>query len=161
MTVRVESARDMLAACQAALPSDVAVCAAAVSDWRAKKASAQKMKKNGGAPPGLELTVNPDILASLAAAGNARPQLVVGFAAETEKVVEHARAKLAKKGCDWILANDVSQGTGTFGGEENTIHLIDARSVESWPRMTKGEVAAKLAARIADALAETPETAKP
>lgn len=160
-TLRVESARDMLAACQAALPSDVAVCAAAVSDWRAKETHGQKMKKNGAAPPGLALTLNPDILAQISAAGNARPRLVVGFAAETEKVIEHAQAKLAKKGCDWILANDVSQGSGTFGGDNNTIHLIDSQGVESWPRMTKDEVAAKLAARIAETLAETPESTKP
>ena len=150
--VRVESAREMLAACEKALPCDVAVCAAAVSDWRPTAEQTQKMKKNGGAPPSLELTLNPDILASLSAAGNARPRLVVGFAAETEKVVEHARAKLAKKGCDWILANDVSPGTGTFGGEENAIHLIDAEGVETWPRMSKHDAAARLARRIAETL---------
>ena len=150
--VRVESAREMLAACEKALPCDVAVCAAAVSDWRPKAEQAQKMKKNGGAPPPLKLTLNPDILASLSAAGNARPRLVVGFAAETEKVVEHARAKLAKKGCDWILANDVSPGSGTFGGEENSIHLIDAEGVETWPRMSKHDAAARLARRIAETL---------
>jgi len=153
-TVKVESAREMLAACEAALPSDVAVCAAAVSDWRAKRTSAQKLKKNGKSAPALELTENPDILASLAKPGNKRPRLVIGFAAETENVVAHAQAKLAKKGCDWILANDVSAGTGTFGGELNTIHLIDAKGVESWPRMSKSDVAARLAARIAAALAE-------
>ncbi len=157
-TLRVESARDMLAACEAALPCDVAVCAAAVSDWRAKKPRTQKMKKNGKAPPDLELIANPDILAKLSAAGNARPQLVVGFAAETEKVIEHAQAKLAKKGCDWILANDVSEGTGTFGGDVNTVHLIDAGGVDSWPRMTKDDVAAKLATRIAKTLGRAPDT---
>lgn len=153
--VHVESAREMLAACEAALPCDVAVCAAAVSDWRAKKTSGQKLKKNGKSAPQLELTVNPDILATLSAAGNARPQLVVGFAAETENVIAHAQAKLAKKGCDWILANDVSSGTGTFGGDQNTIHVIDAAGVESWPRMSKTDAAARLARRIADALGPT------
>jgi phosphopantothenoylcysteine decarboxylase/phosphopantothenate--cysteine ligase len=153
--VAVESAEEMLAACQAALPVEVAVCAAAVSDWRVKRASEQKLKKNGGAPPKIELAVNPDILASLSAAGNRRPPLVVGFAAETEKVVQHAKAKLKAKGCDWILANDVSPGTGTFGGAENLIHLIDGSGVEDWPRMTKQEVAERLALRIAAALEAT------
>ena len=139
----------MLAACEAALPVDVAVCAAAVSDWRVVAESAQKLKKNGGAPPRLELTTNPDILASLSAAGNQRPRLVIGFAAETEKVAETAQAKRRKKGCDWILANDVSATTGTFGGAENTIHLIDEGGTEAWPRMTKQEVAERLAERIA------------
>jgi phosphopantothenoylcysteine decarboxylase/phosphopantothenate--cysteine ligase len=153
--VAVESAEEMLAACQAALPVEVAVCAAAVSDWRVKRASGQKLKKNGGAPPKIELAVNPDILASLSAAGNRRPSLVVGFAAETEKVVQHAKAKLKAKGCDWILANDVSPGTGTFGGAENLIHLIDGSGVEDWPRMAKQEVAERLALRIAAALDAT------
>ncbi len=159
--VPVESAQEMLSACQAALPVDVAVCAAAVSDWRVNKQSGQKLKKNGGQPPKLELAVNPDILASLSAAGNRRPRLVVGFAAETEKVVQHAKAKLKAKGCDWILANDVSPGTGTFGGDENVIHLIDGRGVEDWPRMTKQEVAERLARRVAEALDGTPEGAGP
>jgi phosphopantothenoylcysteine decarboxylase/phosphopantothenate--cysteine ligase len=113
--VPVESAEEMLSACQAALPVDVAVCAAAVSDWRVKKQSGQKLKKNGGAPPKIELAVNPDILASLSAAGNRRPHLVVGFAAETEKVVQHAKTKLKAKGCDWILANDVSPAAARRG----------------------------------------------
>ncbi len=150
--VHIETAEEMLSACQEALPVDVAVCAAAVSDWRVAEPSAQKLKKNGGAPPRLELANSPDILASLAAAGNARPRLVVGFAAETEKVVEHAQAKLKAKGCDWILANDVSAGTGTFGGAENAIHLIDGRGVSAWARMTKEAVAERLAERIADHL---------
>ncbi len=159
--VPVESAQEMLSACQAALPVDVAVCAAAVSDWRVKTQSGQKLKKNGGQPPKLELAVNPDILASLSAAGNRRPRLVVGFAAETEKVVQHAKAKLKAKGCDWILANDVSPGTGTFGGDENVIHLIDGRGVEDWPRMTKQQVAERLARRVAEALDGAPEGAGP
>ena len=146
----VESASDMLAACQAALPVDVAVCAAAVSDWRPATAQAQKLKKNGGGPPEIALTTNPDILATLAQAGNQRPGLVVGFAAETEKVIDHAQAKRARKGCDWILANDVAPGTGTFGGSDNLVHLIDAQGVDSWPRMTKDQVAERLGRRIAD-----------
>ncbi len=154
--VAVESAEEMLAACQAALPVEVAVCAAAVSDWRVETQSGQKLKKNGGAPPQIELAVNPDILANLSAAGNQRPRLVVGFAAETEKVVAHAKAKLKSKGCDWILANDVSPGTGTFGGADNLIHLIDGSVVEDWPRMTKQEVAERLARRIAGTLDTAP-----
>ncbi len=146
----IESAEDMLGACMAALPADVAVCAAAVSDWRAAKEAGQKIKKNGGKPPALALATNPDILASLAAAGNARPALVVGFAAETEKVVAHARDKRKRKGCDWILANDVSPETGTFGGTMNTIHLISADGVEDWPRLSKDKVAERLARRISD-----------
>jgi len=151
--VHIETAEDMLSASQAALPVDVAVCAAAVSDWRAARISEQKLKKNGGKPPCLELTTNPDILASLAGAGNARPRLVIGFAAETENLVAHAQAKLEKKGCDWILANDVSSGTDTFGGAENQVHLIESDSVSAWPRMTKEAVAERLALRIADHLA--------
>src|SRR5690606_36327643 len=120
--VRIESAREMHEACFAALPVDVAVCAAAVADWRVARAADQKMKKDGSGPPQLELAENPDILASLSRAGEKRPRLVVGFAAETENVVEHARAKLARKGCDWIVANDVSPATGTFGGADNTVH---------------------------------------
>ncbi|MCH8036116.1 MAG: bifunctional phosphopantothenoylcysteine decarboxylase/phosphopantothenate--cysteine ligase CoaBC [Proteobacteria bacterium] len=150
--VHIESARDMLAACQEALPVDVAVCAAAVSDWRVEQASGQKLKKSGGGPPTLALIANPDILACLSAAGNMRPRLVVGFAAETEKLVENAKAKLKAKGCDWLLANDVSAGSGTFGGAQNTIHLIEAGGVEPWPRMAKEAVAERLAARIADHL---------
>ena len=150
--VHIESARDMLAACQEALPVDVAVCAAAVSDWRVEQASGQKLKKSSGGPPTLALIANPDILACLSAAGNMRPRLVVGFAAETEKLVENAKAKLKAKGCDWLLANDVSAGSGTFGGAQNTIHLIEAGGVEPWPRMAKEAVAERLAARIADHL---------
>ncbi|MCH7796471.1 MAG: bifunctional phosphopantothenoylcysteine decarboxylase/phosphopantothenate--cysteine ligase CoaBC, partial [Proteobacteria bacterium] len=150
--VHIESAEEMLTACQEALPVDVVVCAAAVSDWRVERASGQKLKKNGGGPPALALIANPDILAYLSAAGNMRPRLVVGFAAETEKVVENAKAKLKAKGCDWLLANDVSPESGTFGGAENTIHLVEAGGVEPWPRMAKEAVAERLAARIADHL---------
>ncbi len=145
--VRVTTARDMLAACEAALPADVAVCAAAVADWRAEESS-QKIKKKG-APPALKLVENPDILARLSAAGNARPRLVVGFAAETENLIENARAKRARKGCDWILANDVSAAGGVFGGDANTIHLVSADGVEDWPPLSKRDVAERLAQRIA------------
>ncbi|MBR0681497.1 bifunctional phosphopantothenoylcysteine decarboxylase/phosphopantothenate--cysteine ligase CoaBC [Roseomonas eburnea] len=149
---RVESARDMLAACEAALPADAAICAAAVADWRTARAADQKMKKvPGEAPPPLELALNPDILATLATAGPKRPRLVVGFAAETEKVVENAVAKRARKGCDWIVANDVSGDI--MGGAENAVHLVTENGVEDWPRMAKEEVARRLAARIAEALA--------
>jgi phosphopantothenoylcysteine decarboxylase / phosphopantothenate---cysteine ligase len=146
--VRVESARDMLKACEAALPVDVAVCAAAVADWRVEQA-AQKLKKNG-APPALHLIENPDILKTLSAAGNRRPRLVMGFAAETEDLIAHAQEKRVAKGCDWILANDVSAGAGVFGGDENTVHLVSAGGVEDWPRSSKRAVADRLAARIAD-----------
>ena len=148
--VRVGTAREMLAACQAALPVDVAVCAAAVADWRAEEAP-QKIKKKG-APPALRLVENPDILATLGAAGNLRPRLVVGFAAETENLIANARAKRAKKGCDWILANDVSAAAGTFGGDANTIHLVSEAGVEDWPPLSKRDVAERLAERIAAAL---------
>jgi phosphopantothenoylcysteine decarboxylase/phosphopantothenate--cysteine ligase len=149
---RVESARDMLAACEAALPADVAICAAAVADWRSAAAADQKMKKIAGeVPPPIALALNPDILATLSAAGPHRPKLVVGFAAETEKLEEHAQAKRKKKGCDWIVANDVSGDV--MGGAENTVLLITPKGTEAWPRMKKEDVAAKLAARIAEALA--------
>ncbi|MQX36589.1 bifunctional phosphopantothenoylcysteine decarboxylase/phosphopantothenate--cysteine ligase CoaBC [Roseospira navarrensis] len=151
--MHVESARDMLAACRETLPVDVVVCAAAVADWRVADAADQKLKKgSGGDALALSLTENPDILATLSQAGEGRPGLVVGFAAETEQVVEHARAKRDRKGCDWILANDVSAATGTFGGDANTVHLITADGVESWPAQSKAEVGRGLAARIADAL---------
>ncbi|RDD63367.1 bifunctional phosphopantothenoylcysteine decarboxylase/phosphopantothenate--cysteine ligase CoaBC [Ferruginivarius sediminum] len=155
VTVRhVESARDMLAACQAALPVDAAVCAAAVADWRVASAADQKMKREGHDGLKLEFTQNPDILATLSEVGNLRPRLVVGFAAETENVIDHARAKRARKGCDWIVANDVSPATGTFGGAENTVHLIvdGASEPETWPRMSKADVGERLARRIADHL---------
>ncbi|HTT78316.1 MAG TPA: bifunctional phosphopantothenoylcysteine decarboxylase/phosphopantothenate--cysteine ligase CoaBC [Stellaceae bacterium] len=147
--VAVESARDMLAACEAALPVDVAVMAAAVADWRVESAATQKLKKQGDGAPVLRLVENPDILATIARRRNDRPALVVGFAAETENIVANARAKRARKGCDWILANDVSPGTGTFGGDDNRVHLVDADGVEDWPVMTKTELARRLADRIA------------
>ncbi len=155
--VAVETAEEMLAACEAALPADIAVCAAAVADWRVAKQAAQKIKKGGKGPPALALAENPDILASLAQRRKQRPALVVGFAAETEKVVAAAKAKLKRKGCDWILANDVAEG-GVFGQAENEIHLIDGKGVEDWPLMDKEAVAEQLAARIAQhfAAAEAP-----
>ena len=158
--VRIETAAEMLAACRAAMPADIAVCAAAVSDWRVAEAAANKTKKNGGKPPTLELVENPDILASLAALGSGRPRLVVGFAAETENVIDNARAKLAKKRCDWVVANDVSPGTGIFGGERNTVHIVEDGGVESWPTLTKAEVAARLAGRIGDVFAADPFASK-
>jgi len=153
--VRVETARQMLAAVQAALPADIAVCAAAVADWAVANPAAEKRKKTTGAPPAIELVANPDILATLSA-GPGRPALVVGFAAETETVVEHARAKRAAKGCDWIVANDVSPETGVFGGDSNTVHLVTASAVEDWPILPKAEVARRLAERIALHLGQAP-----
>jgi phosphopantothenoylcysteine decarboxylase/phosphopantothenate--cysteine ligase len=151
-TVHVETAQEMLAACRAILPVEVAVCAAAVADWRAATAAQHKLKKGNGVPASLELAQNPDILAELSQAGGQRPSLVIGFAAETEKVVEHGRAKRARKGCDWILANDVAPGTATFGGDRNRIHLITAEGVDDWPQMTKAEVAERLCRQIAATL---------
>ena len=149
---RIESAREMLTACERALPVEVAVCAAAVADWRVADEAAQKLKKNGGGASTLALAENPDILAALAQPGNRRPRLVVGFAAETENVIANARAKRAKKGCDWILANDVAPATGTFGGDRNTIHFVTESGVETWPTMEKEAVARRLAERIAETL---------
>ena len=150
--VRVETAREMLQAVTAALPADAAVMAAAVADWRVANAGAQKMKKDGsGRAPALEFAENPDILATVAK-GALRPRLVVGFAAETEHVVDHASAKRARKGCDWIVANDVSPETGIMGGTENAVVLISEAGSETWPRMGKDQVARALAHRIAEAL---------
>lgn len=153
-TVHIETAAEMLAACEANLPVDIAVCAAAVADWRVAEHHDQKLKKAAGQDaPVLRLATNPDILATLSAAGPKRPRLVIGFAAETEKLIEHAKAKLARKGCDWILANDVGPGTGTFGGDSNLVHLVSRGGDEEWPRLSKLDVATRLAARIADELA--------
>jgi phosphopantothenoylcysteine decarboxylase/phosphopantothenate--cysteine ligase len=149
-TVHVEAARDMFSACFLDLPVDIAVFAAAVADWRIAVEAPQKMKKTGELPPVLKLAENPDILRAIATTdAKRRPALVVGFAAETETVVAHAQKKLAAKGCDWIVANDVSEATGTFGGDSNTVHLVTRDGVEDWPRLTKAEVAARLAERIA------------
>ncbi len=152
--VRVETAHEMLAAVEAALPADAAIFAAAVADWRVANASGSKMKKDGsGRPPALKFAENPDILATIAQRNTGRPALVVGFAAETDAVIDHATAKRARKGCDWIVANDVRPETGIMGGSENAVTLISADGAETWPRMTKDQVARKLAARIAEALA--------
>ena len=150
--VAVETAREMASAVEAALPADGAVMAAAVADWRVANASGQKLKKDGsGKAPALDFAENPDILATVSK-GPKRPRLVVGFAAETTDVVAHATAKRARKGCDWIVANDVSPATGIMGGAENAVTLISDAGAEAWPRMGKDEVARKLAARIAEAL---------
>ena len=152
--VRVESAGDMAAAVDAAPQADAAVFAAAVADWRVLNTSGSKMKKDGsGKAPALEFGENPDILATVSKRTQGRPRLVVGFAAETNDVVENATSKRARKGCDWIVANDVSPGTGIMGGDQNRIVLISDNGAEEWPRMGKDEVARRLAQRIADALA--------
>jgi phosphopantothenoylcysteine decarboxylase/phosphopantothenate--cysteine ligase len=151
--VHVETARQMLAAVEKALPADVAVFAAAVADWRPQQMSQSKIKKHGR-PPTIELVENPDILSTIAHRKSGRPRLVVGFAAETDHVVANAKAKLLKKGCDWILANDVSPETGIMGGDSNTIHVVTADLVESWPPQSKDEVARALVVRIAAALEE-------
>lgn len=149
---RVESAREMLEACQAALPADIAIFAAAVADWRVANAAGGKIKKQpGAAPPALELVPNPDILATVATAGPNRPTLVIGFAAETDNLMANAQSKRARKNADWIVANDVSPATGIMGGEENAVHIISAQGVEDWPRVAKTEVARRLAARVAEA----------
>lgn len=149
--IRVETAREMAAAVETALPADVAIFAAAVADWRVSNASDQKMKKDGtGSLPALSFAENPDILAGISQRTSGRPRLVIGFAAETETVAEHATAKRLRKGCDWIVANDVSPETGIMGGTENAVVLISDGGSEVWPRMSKERVAAKLAARIAE-----------
>ncbi|MEO0767131.1 MAG: bifunctional phosphopantothenoylcysteine decarboxylase/phosphopantothenate--cysteine ligase CoaBC [Pseudomonadota bacterium] len=150
--VPVETAHEMRDAVNAALPVDAAVFAAAVADWRVEGASAQKLKKVAGNMPALQFAENPDILAEVAQMGQGRPGLVVGFAAETHDVVAHATAKRARKGCDWIVANDVSPETGIMGGSENAVILITDQGTESWARMSKTDVAMQLASRISDAL---------
>jgi phosphopantothenoylcysteine decarboxylase/phosphopantothenate--cysteine ligase len=153
--VRVGTAREMLAAAQAALPADIAVFAAAVADWRVATQSSEKIKKGGKALPRLELIENPDILKTIAAEHpGVRPPLVIGFAAETENVLEYATKKRKAKGADWIVANDVSPETGIMGGDRNTVHLVTAEGVESWPELDKGEVARRLMQRAAERLAE-------
>ncbi|MCR9256636.1 MAG: bifunctional phosphopantothenoylcysteine decarboxylase/phosphopantothenate--cysteine ligase CoaBC [Alphaproteobacteria bacterium] len=148
-TVHVETAREMLAAVEAALPADIAVCAAAVADWRVADEADQKLKKEEGKTlPTLNLTENPDILKAVSRHPSKRPDLVVGFAAETEKVEEHAAAKRSRKGCDWILANDVSPQTGTFGGDRNAVTLISDTGSVPWPAADKADIANRLAAEI-------------
>ncbi len=151
--VRVETADQMLAAVENAMPADAAIFAAAVADWRVTSAAVGKIKKDGsGPPPALELAENRDILATIAKRENGRPDLVIGFAAETDDVLANATAKRIRKGCDWIVANDVSPETGIMGGTENMVTVIDENGPESWPRLSKDQVARKLAARIAEAL---------
>lgn len=151
--VKVETARQMLTAVQSALPADAAVFAAAVADWYVTSASEKKIKKDGsGNPPAFEMAENPDILATVSQMGEGRPALVVGFAAETDDVIANAMAKRDRKGCDWIVANDVSPETGIMGGDENAVTVIDADGADTWPRATKDQVARRLASRIADAL---------
>jgi phosphopantothenoylcysteine decarboxylase/phosphopantothenate--cysteine ligase len=150
-TVSVISAREMLAACKAALPADIAVCAAAVADWRPAKVAKHKMKKTDAGPPTVTLIENPDILKTLSRKGASRPKLVVGFAAETEKLEANAKAKLTRKGCDWLVANDVSGGAA-FNADENKVLLFRSSSVETWPRMSKTMIAEKLVEKIKEAL---------
>ncbi|WGR99361.1 bifunctional phosphopantothenoylcysteine decarboxylase/phosphopantothenate--cysteine ligase CoaBC [Bradyrhizobium sp. ISRA443] len=157
--MRVESARDMLHRVEAALPVDVAIFAAAVADWRVANEGAQKLKKTAAGMPPLQLVENPDILATISGLNEKRPPLVIGFAAETEHLIENAKAKFARKGCDWIVANDVSPATGVMGGDRNTVHLLSHEgkdvTVDSWPVMTKEEVAAALVSRIARTVGAT------
>jgi phosphopantothenoylcysteine decarboxylase/phosphopantothenate--cysteine ligase len=154
--VHVESARQMLERVEAALPADVAIFAAAVADWRVANAGGQKLKKTAGGMPQLELVENPDILATISKPGERRPPLVIGFAAETEHLIDNAKAKLKRKGCDWIVANDVSPATGVMGGDRNTVHLLTRNdgeiAVDSWPVMTKEQVASELIAHVANAV---------
>lgn len=147
--IRVETAQEMLTACESEMPSDLAVFTAAVADWRVATMAPEKLKKITSGPPSLQLTENPDILATISK-HRQRPRLVVGFAAETERIAEHAREKLKKKGCDIIVANDVSSKSGVFGGDSNTVHLITAAGIESWSPMSKDDVALRLMERLAD-----------
>ncbi len=151
--VEVQTADEMLKAANAALPVDAAVFAAAVADWKVASASDNKIKKTKGGLPKLEFAENPDVLATVSQMKKGRPALVVGFAAETQNVIDNATAKRNRKGCDWIIANDVSPETGIMGGDENAVTVISETGAESWPRMSKSQVAARIAALIADALA--------
>jgi phosphopantothenoylcysteine decarboxylase/phosphopantothenate--cysteine ligase len=150
--IKIETAQEMLKAVERALPADCAIFAAAVADWRLAAPGREKMKKQKGKAPALMLVDNPDILATISHDERRRPRLVIGFAAETENVVANARAKLETKGCDWIVANDVSPETGIMGGDRNTVHLVTHAGVESWPPESKDEVARALVARIASSL---------
>jgi len=151
--VKVETANEMLAAVQQALPADIAICAAAVADWRAADEATHKLKKSGQATEAeLKLTLNPDILATISKPGPKRPRLVVGFAAETENLIENAKAKQRTKGADWIVANDVWPGTGAMGGDKTQVHIVTSGGVENWPPMTKDEMAQRLLAQIAAAM---------
>ena len=154
----VESARQMLEQVQAALPADIAIFAAAVADWRVANEGEQKLKKTSAGMPPLQLVENPDILATISKLTDKRPPLVIGFAAETEHLIDNAKSKLARKGCDWIVANDVSPATGVMGGDRNTVHLISRRdgeiAVDSWPAMTKEQVAIELVAHVAKSVTD-------
>ena len=150
--IKVETAQEMFDAALDALPADIAICAAAVADWRASAEAAQKLKKQGGGEVSLTLAQNPDILATLAKPQPARPGLVIGFAAETESLIDNAQAKRRAKGADWIVANDVSAGTGIMGGDRTEVHLVTGTGVEGWPPMSKDEMATRLLTRAAEAL---------
>jgi phosphopantothenoylcysteine decarboxylase/phosphopantothenate--cysteine ligase len=156
---RVETARDMLRQVESTLPVDIAIFAAAVADWRVANEGDQKLKKSSAGMPPLQLTENPDILATISKLTARRPKLVIGFAAETEHLIDNAKAKFARKGCDWIVANDVSPATGVMGGDRNTVHLLAREggeiTVDSWPVMTKEQVAAELVARIVKTVEKT------
>jgi phosphopantothenoylcysteine decarboxylase / phosphopantothenate---cysteine ligase len=156
----VESARQMLEQVEAALPVDIAIFAAAVADWRVANEGGQKLKKTSAGMPPLQLVENPDILATISKLKDKRPPLVIGFAAETEHLIDNAKAKLARKGCDWIVANDVSPATGVMGGDRNTVHLLSRKdgeiAVDSWPVMTKEQVATELIAHIVKSLTDKP-----
>ena len=159
--LQIESAQEMYDACVDALPADIAVCAAAVADWRPARLGDSKIKKEEGAAlASIEMVENPDILHTLSTAENQRPALVVGFAAETDDLITNASAKRTRKECDWIVANDVSADTGTFGGDTNTVHLITATGVENWPAMLKIDVADSLAERIAGHFRQSTEDAE-
>jgi phosphopantothenoylcysteine decarboxylase/phosphopantothenate--cysteine ligase len=147
-TIHVESAREMLGAVEAALPADIFIAAAAVADWRVESVGAHKIKKTANGPPGFSLIENPDILATIGRKSVDRPKLIVGFAAETEYIIENAREKLRRKQCDLILANSVAEGSGTFGGQANLVHLVTESAVESWPKMSKQAVAERLIGRL-------------
>jgi phosphopantothenoylcysteine decarboxylase/phosphopantothenate--cysteine ligase len=162
-TIRVEAAREMLAEVERALPADIAIFAAAVADWRVANAGAHKIKKTATGMPPLEMVENPDILATVAKRTSNRPPLVIGFAAETEHVADNAAAKLARKGCDWIVANDVSPATGIMGGDSNAVQIFmkDRSAPESWPAMSKDDVATRLIARIAQTFSPTESISHP
>ncbi len=150
--IHVETAAQMLTACEAALPADIAICVAAVADWRIDTKAQKKLKKKLGKPPKLKMIENPDILKTLCNTKNERPRLVVGFAAETENVIANAQAKLNSKGCDWVIANNVSPDTGTFESDNNTVHLVTANEVEDWPKLSKADVGKRIAERVAETL---------
>jgi phosphopantothenoylcysteine decarboxylase/phosphopantothenate--cysteine ligase len=156
----VESAADMLTACEEELPCDIAIFTAAVADWRVAQAAAEKIKKSAGRAPTLTMVENPDILRTIATDAEKRPAIVIGFAAETEKVVEHARDKLFSKGCDMIVANDVGAETGVFGGDRNKVHIVTREGVEAWPDMSKREIGVRLMRELAGRLAEPAKAAE-